>query len=201
MRGYVIDHYDHPSKLQLRQDAPEPKPQPEDVVVEVYSAALNFFDVRLSRNLRDPYRVTNILSSDPASAGEVPAPTAFSGEDARTRESIGRIHMHSQYVLGSEFAGRIAKDSPIPKGCPFKPGDRVFGSGQGAYGDRVATTWKMLVPLPDSMTYEQGAGEFFFLATLLRPRIGPVAYCPLRTFRDLADQLRSARRTRGAQSG
>ena len=55
MRGYVIDHYDHPSKLQLRQDAPEPKPQPGDVVVEVYSAALNFFDVRPPSNMRDPY--------------------------------------------------------------------------------------------------------------------------------------------------
>ena len=104
-----------------------------------------------------------ILSSDPASAGQVSAPAAFSGEGTPTPESNGRIliHMRPQYVLGSEFAGRIAKDSPIPKGCPFKPGDRVFGSGQGAYGERVATTWKLLVPLPDNMTYEQGAGEPF----------------------------------------
>lgn len=26
------------------------------------------------------------------------------------------------FVLGTEFAGRISKDSPIPKGCPYKPG-------------------------------------------------------------------------------
>jgi NADPH:quinone reductase-like Zn-dependent oxidoreductase len=39
MRGYVIDHYDHPSKLQLRSDVPEPAPKPDEVVVEVYRCA------------------------------------------------------------------------------------------------------------------------------------------------------------------
>lgn len=34
------------------------------------------------------------------------------------------------FVLGAEFAGVIAASSPIPNGCPFKPGDRVFGSAQ-----------------------------------------------------------------------
>ena len=62
--------------------------------------------------------------------------------------------------MGTEFAGRIAADSPIPKGCPFKPGDRVFGAAQGAYADRVAASFKVLQPLPKAMTFDEGAGAF-----------------------------------------
>jgi len=64
------------------------------------------------------------------------------------------------FVLGTEFAGRIAKDSPIPKGCPHKPGDRVFGFAQGAYAERVTCKGAHLLPLPDRMSYDDGAGEF-----------------------------------------
>jgi hypothetical protein len=49
MRAFVIDHYAHPSKLQLRADAPEPAAaslKSDEVLVDVHSAALNFFDVR-----------------------------------------------------------------------------------------------------------------------------------------------------------
>lgn len=62
------------------------------------------------------------------------------------------------FVLGTEFAGRISKDSPIPKGCTFRPGDRVFGATQGTYADKVAADPSRMLPLPDSMTYDQGAG-------------------------------------------
>jgi NADPH:quinone reductase len=48
MRAFVIDHYDHPSKQKLSVTAPEPdlkKLKKDEVLIEVYSAALNFFDV------------------------------------------------------------------------------------------------------------------------------------------------------------
>ena len=61
-------------------------------------------------------------------------------------------------VLGTELAGRIAHDSPLPPGCPFKHGDRVFGAAQGAYGEKVAARWQQLSALPDNMTFDQGAG-------------------------------------------
>ena len=64
-------------------------------------------------------------------------------------------------MLGSELAGRIADNSPIPDGCPFRAGDRVFGAAQGAFGERVAVAWQALVPLPENMTYDQGAGACF----------------------------------------
>lgn len=65
------------------------------------------------------------------------------------------------FILGTELAGKIASNSPIPEGCPFKPGDRVFGSAQGCYADRVATEWQRLEPLPDILSFDQGAGTCY----------------------------------------
>lgn len=88
---------------------------------------------------------------------------------------------------GCQFAGRIAKNSPIPKGCPYKPGDRVFGVSQGSYAgpsplslssqhltksriicvaheiviaERVAADPANLHPIPDYMSYDQAAGLY-----------------------------------------
>lgn len=71
------------------------------------------------------------------------------------------------FILGSEFAGKIAANSPIPAGCPYKPGDRVFGFAQGAYAERVAATWDVLVPLPKTMTYDEGAGVWMSICLYL----------------------------------
>ncbi|WVR07176.1 hypothetical protein IAU60_004217 [Kwoniella sp. DSM 27419] len=61
------------------------------------------------------------------------------------------------FVLGAEIAGRISTSSPIPKGCPYKPGDRVFGYAQGAYAEQVAASYKNLLPVPKSLTFEEAA--------------------------------------------
>lgn len=45
MRALVISEYAHPSKIPVKQDAPEPTPLKNQVVVDVYSAGMNFFDV------------------------------------------------------------------------------------------------------------------------------------------------------------
>lgn len=45
MRAFVIKEYAHPSKISLTLDAPEPKVGPDEVLVDVYSAGMNFFDV------------------------------------------------------------------------------------------------------------------------------------------------------------
>lgn len=48
MRAYVVKEWKHPSKLALVHDAPEPITGPEDVLVDVYSAGLNFFDASIT---------------------------------------------------------------------------------------------------------------------------------------------------------
>lgn len=45
MRAFVINQLNHPSKIELTKDAPEPKLVPGGVPVDIYSAGLNFFDV------------------------------------------------------------------------------------------------------------------------------------------------------------
>jgi len=62
------------------------------------------------------------------------------------------------FILGTEFAGRISSKSPIPKGCPFKAGDRVIGATGGAYAETLKVKWKELIPLPETMSFDQGAG-------------------------------------------
>ncbi|OCB90660.1 alcohol dehydrogenase [Sanghuangporus baumii] len=48
MRALVVTKYAHPTQIPLDKDAPEPKPSSDRVIVEVYSAGLNFFDVYLT---------------------------------------------------------------------------------------------------------------------------------------------------------
>lgn len=45
MRAFVIKELNHPSKISLATDVPEPKAGRNEVLVDVYSAGLNFFDV------------------------------------------------------------------------------------------------------------------------------------------------------------
>ena len=76
------------------------------------------------------------------------------------------------FVGGAEFAGRISKDSPIPPNCPFKPGDRVFGSGEGAYAEKLATNWQQLFPIPKGMSYNEAAGLFVTWPTSYEALVG-----------------------------
>ena len=45
MRAFVVTDYAHPSKIPVTKNAPEPKAGPGQVLVDVYSAGLNYFDV------------------------------------------------------------------------------------------------------------------------------------------------------------
>ncbi|KZO98968.1 alcohol dehydrogenase [Calocera viscosa TUFC12733] len=62
------------------------------------------------------------------------------------------------YVLGAELSGTVNPNSPIPKGCRFKPGDRVFGYAQGAFAERVACDHRTFHSVPEGMTFDQAAG-------------------------------------------
>ena len=58
-------------------------------------------------------------------------------------------------MLGAEFAGTVAI---APPGSPHKRGDRVFGYSQGAYGEQVIVKPVHVLPLPDALSFDQGAG-------------------------------------------
>jgi NADPH:quinone reductase-like Zn-dependent oxidoreductase len=80
MRAFVINKYTHPKDLSLTLDAPEPRPEPSngEVLIDVYSAGLNFFDVSISIHLLVPPVATYISSLDLTSTGQVSKPTTLS---------------------------------------------------------------------------------------------------------------------------
>ncbi|KAG0707335.1 hypothetical protein DFH29DRAFT_896909 [Suillus ampliporus] len=135
MRAYVVNEWVHPSELKLLDDAPEPEVTGDQILVDVYSSALNFFDILQAQG---KYQV------------KPPFP----------------------FTLGAEFAGKVAKDSPIPKCCPYKPGDRVFGSAQGCFAEKLAVEWQSVNLLPDNLTFDQGAGLYITWPTSYEALVG-----------------------------
>ncbi|KAG0054102.1 hypothetical protein BGZ83_011986 [Gryganskiella cystojenkinii] len=68
------------------------------------------------------------------------------------------------YIPGAEFAGTITKIHPETKGH-FKVGDRVFGSTQGCYAEKLACNAKTVLPIPDNLSFAQAAGLFITYPT------------------------------------
>ncbi|KAM0750825.1 NAD(P)-binding protein [Meredithblackwellia eburnea MCA 4105] len=124
MKAFLLEQHIKFDELSSRlMDTPEPTASaPEDIIVNVYSCAMNFFDI---------LQVQGKHQSKPA----------------------------FPYVAGAEFSGVIAPNSPIPKGCPWIPGKtRVFGSGQGAFGEVVKANWTNCHELPENMGFDEAAG-------------------------------------------
>ncbi|KIK67400.1 hypothetical protein GYMLUDRAFT_37514 [Collybiopsis luxurians FD-317 M1] len=135
MRGFQVKELAHHTQINLSLDIPEPRPQRNELLIDVFSAGLNFFD---------------ILQAEGKHQNKPPLP----------------------FVLGTEFAGRISKDSPIPPGCPYKPGDRVFGAGQGSFAEKMVANVASVLPLPDGLTYEQGSGLYVTWPTSFEGLVG-----------------------------
>ncbi|KAI0293889.1 NAD-P-binding protein [Multifurca ochricompacta] len=134
MKAFVIQEYAHHSKIPLTVDAPDPVLQndTENLLIDVYSAGLNFFD---------------ILQAQGKYQTQPPRP----------------------FTLGTEFAGTVAV---APAGSPFKRGDRVFGSAQGSLGERVIAKPELVLPLPDTLSFDQGAGLYVTYPTSYEALVG-----------------------------
>ncbi|KAJ7462341.1 alcohol dehydrogenase [Mycena galericulata] len=135
MKAFVVHQLEHPSKITVTTDWPEPKLGKNQIMVDVYSAGLNFYDILQAQGR---YQV------------KYPLP----------------------FVLGSEFAGRVAEGYPLPAGCPFKAGDRIFGAITGSYAEKVAVDMRTVLPLPDTLTFDEGAGIFVTWATSYEALVG-----------------------------
>ena len=65
------------------------------------------------------------------------------------------------FVLGTEFAGILAKDSPIPDGCSWVPGKtRVFGMANGTYAETASADWTNLREVPEGVSLEEASGLY-----------------------------------------
>jgi NADPH:quinone reductase len=59
------------------------------------------------------------------------------------------------FSLGAEFAGTVLS---APSSSPFHPGDRVFGSAQGAYAEKVIAQKATLHQIPRGWSFRDAAG-------------------------------------------
>jgi NADPH:quinone reductase-like Zn-dependent oxidoreductase len=75
---------------------------------------------------------------------------------AETRMRAGTYSgQTAPFVLGMEAAGIVeGVGSAVTE---FQPGDRVFGRARGSHAEYVLFDADHLLPLPDSLTFEQGA--------------------------------------------
>ncbi|KAJ7770213.1 alcohol dehydrogenase [Mycena maculata] len=135
MKAFVIRELGHPSNITVTADWPEPKLGKTQIMVDVYSAGLNFYDILQAQGR---YQV------------KPPLP----------------------FVLGSEFAGKVSHGFSLPAGCPFKAGDRVFGATAGSYAEKVAVEVSAVLPLPDTLTFDQGAGLYVTWPTSYEALVG-----------------------------
>ncbi|KAF9268896.1 NAD(P)-binding protein [Marasmius fiardii PR-910] len=135
MRAIVVKEVAHHTQIPIANDVPEPTASENQLLVDVYSTGLNFFDILQAQGKHQ-------------SKPKIP------------------------FVLGTEFAGKISQNSPIPEGCKFKRGERVFGAGQGAFADQIAVYPEQILPLPDNLTYDEGAGLYVTWPTAYEGLVG-----------------------------
>ena len=118
MRAVQVVRLDGPAAVETR-DVPEPKRTPQQVLVDVAAAGVNFPDVLQTKGLYQ-YRP------------ELP------------------------YTLGAEIAGTVRE---ALDGSPFAAGDRVVAfTSTGAFAEVVAVDADHVLPLPENVSFEAGAG-------------------------------------------
>ncbi|KAL9082958.1 MAG: hypothetical protein Q9159_006059, partial [Coniocarpon cinnabarinum] len=67
------------------------------------------------------------------------------------------------WIAGAEFAGVVLQapsELPGNRTPKFKAGDRVFGSGQGAFADQIAVNEERLLSVPEQWSFFEAAGLF-----------------------------------------
>lgn len=74
------------------------------------------------------------------------------------------------WVSGAEFAGVVLTTPSALPNPQFRPGDRVFGAGQGAFATKIAVVEDSLRPVPRGWSYEDAAGLHV---------TAPTSYCGL----------------------
>ncbi|KAJ7095658.1 alcohol dehydrogenase [Mycena epipterygia] len=135
MRAFVIHEHAHPSKIPLTTDWPTPKLGENQIMCDVYSAALNLYD---------------ILQAQGRYQTKPPLP----------------------FTLGTESAGKVSQGFPLPAGCQFKPGDRVFGYAFGSYADKAAVDLSTIRRLPEALSFDQAAGLYVTWPTSYEALVG-----------------------------
>ncbi|CAG8481452.1 23624_t:CDS:2 [Dentiscutata erythropus] len=85
------------------------------------------------------------------------------------------------FILGSEFAGVIIAVHPTVNN-KYKPGDKIFGYGQGSFAERIAIDIQAILLIPDGMSFEEASGLFItcptsYTALVIRAKLQKDEWC------------------------
>ena len=121
--------------------------------------------------------VNELKGPDAIGIAEMPEPEAGAGEvlvdvvaagvsfpDLLISQGLYQRRSEPPYVAGFEVAGRVRQAGA---GSRFAPGDRVYGGATGAFAEVARAQERMLFPLPDVLTFEQGAAVLVNYQTAL----------------------------------
>jgi len=105
----------------------------------------------------DGIEVTEMAPPE-AGAGDVLIDVVAAGvsfPDLLISQGLYQRKNETPYVPGVEVAGRVRS---APSGSRFKPGDRVYaGASGGAFAEVARAPERMTFPLPEVLSFEQGA--------------------------------------------
>ena len=126
MKAIVQDRFGPPDTLQL-VDAERPEIGPGDVLLKVYSAAVNPYD-------------WHMLRGDP--------------RIARLMGGVGLTRPKAR-IAGIDVAGRVQGIGADVLG--LRPGDEVFGFARGAFAEYAGADAALVVAKPAGLSFEQAA--------------------------------------------
>lgn len=115
----------------------------------------------------DGPRIREVDAPRPRAAEVLVAVRACALNRADLGMASGRMHGRAGgagSVLGMEWAGEVAEVGAEVSG--YRPGDRVMGSGAGAFAEQAVTDVGRVLPIPGDMTFEQAAGLPVALQTM-----------------------------------
>lgn len=69
------------------------------------------------------------------------------------------------WISGAEFSGVVTATPSNSQRPKYNVGDRVFGSTQGSYAQKICAREAQLRPIPKGFSFQEGAGLFSTMAT------------------------------------
>jgi NADPH2:quinone reductase len=101
------------------------------------------------RDVPEPARTPQQVLVDVAAVG-------VNFPDVLQTKGLYQYRPELPYTLGAEVAGTVRE---APEGSPFAPGDRVTAiTSQGAFAEVLAVDADHVLPLPDNVGFDAGAG-------------------------------------------
>jgi NADPH:quinone reductase-like Zn-dependent oxidoreductase len=131
-----------PHELKVTE-LPDPKPRPDEYLIEVHAAATNFFDIlQIQGKYQHQPRRYHVLWLSQGKMIANCTPQAF------------------PWISGAEFAGVVLATPANSKNPRFPVGSRVFGATQGAYATTAVAKEVSMLPMPKGWSFREAAGLF-----------------------------------------